>query len=168
MVDMVLNVEMEPEMFSYDGLKARDIGDSHNKEPALSQHLGTFINGFFRSGHMFENVVHRDDIKAFRRKSPIPTVPCNDMDVIDFVYGFCGVLVIFRPCHFPTVFSHFIEEDPTAASDIQNATFFYIFLDPLSSQTSRESDHGFHNADETFPTVGPIRPRRIQRRYLGR
>src|SRR3990172_13037805 len=164
MVDMVRNVEMEPEMFSYDGLKARDIGDSHNKEPALSQHLGTFINGFFRSGHMFENVVHRDDIKASRRKSPTARVPCNEIDVIDFVYGFCGVLVIFRSCHFPTVFSHFVEEDPSAASDIQNATFFHIFLDPSPSQLSRDSDRSFHNADETFPSIGPIRSGRIKRR----
>jgi len=35
---MVRDVEMEPEMFAYDGLKARDIGDSHNKKPAFSQY----------------------------------------------------------------------------------------------------------------------------------
>src|SRR4030066_913429 len=113
---------------------------------------------------MFEDVVHRDDIKASRRKSPIPRVPGNDIDVIVFIYGFNGFLVIFSAYHIPTVFSHFVEEDPSAASDIQNATFIYIFLDPSPSKLSRESDRSFHHADETFPAIGPIRSGRINNR----
>src|SRR3990172_5557457 len=73
MVQMVRWIQVKPVPVSEGGLQTQDVRHRDNQQPVLPQGSCAFTNGFDRLVHMFEDVIHRDDIELLvRQRAPHP------------------------------------------------------------------------------------------------